>query len=155
PLSRAHELSPWCRVARDLARMQIASIRISQELLNCHARDVRLKTLLGQVKPFFELMRDLMDHQHVASPRPLSAAELRDLELDTREALLSLQGHGIPDTIGHLDLNPDNIIALSGASVFLDWAEASVGNPFLSFSYLLEFFSREFPGNVAGRLLLV
>jgi hypothetical protein len=155
PLSHANDSSAWCAAARALARMQIASIAMTQELLERHARDVRVPALLGQVKPFFEVMRDLIDRQQAAAPAPLSAEELQELELGIREALLDLPAQGIPDTIGHLDLNPDNIIGFSDRTVFLDWAEGCVGHPFLSFSYLLEFFSKRFPGDIRAKLLLI
>ena len=45
----------------------------------------------------------------------------------------------------HLDLNPDNLIALPDRTVFLDWAEAGVGHPFLSLAFLLEYFRSHFP----------
>jgi aminoglycoside phosphotransferase (APT) family kinase protein len=59
------------------------------------------------------------------------------------EEVLSLSAAlGIPDALGHLDLNPGNVIVSEGHSVFLDWAEAYVGNPLFSFQYLLEHFRR-------------
>ena len=155
PLSRSLGHSGWFAAARDLARMQIESITATRKVLECHARDIRVQALLNQVKPFFEVMRELMRCQTAALPVPLSDAELYDLELDTREMLLDFSSQGIPDTIGHLDLNPDNIITTPGGTLFLDWAEACVGHPFLSFCYLLEFFSQRFPGNGGSRSLLI
>jgi aminoglycoside phosphotransferase (APT) family kinase protein len=52
--------------------------------------------------------------------------------LDAMEALR------IPETLGHLDLNPGNIVISPNRCAFLDWAEAFVGNPSTSFQYLLE-----------------
>ncbi len=48
----------------------------------------------------------------------------------------------MPDALGHLDLNPGNIIVSPDQCTFLDWAEAYVGNAFFSFDYLLEHFRR-------------
>ena len=53
-----------------------------------------------------------------------------------------LEARGIPETLGHLDLNPGNIIVSLHRCVFLDWAEAYVGNPFFSLQYLLEHLRR-------------
>jgi Phosphotransferase enzyme family len=155
PLSRANDTAAWCRAARDLARMQIASIVVTDELLACHARDVRVQALLGQLKPFFQVMNELMDRQPVGTPRALAAGELRELEIGIREALLDLLGESAPDTVGHLDLNPDNIMVDSGGAVFLDWAEGAVGHPFLSLSYLLEFSSRRFEADIEATALLI
>ena len=59
------------------------------------------------------------------------------------EEALSLSADlGIPDALGHLDLNPGNVIVSEGQCVFLDWAEAYVGNPLFSFQYLVEHFRR-------------
>jgi aminoglycoside phosphotransferase (APT) family kinase protein len=53
-----------------------------------------------------------------------------------------LSALGIPDSLGHLDLNPWNIVVGREGCAFLDWAEAYVGHPFYSFQYLLEHFRR-------------
>jgi len=49
----------------------------------------------------------------------------------------------MPNALGHLDLNPWNIIVSANGCVFLDWAEAYVGHPFFSLEYLLQHFRRE------------
>jgi hypothetical protein len=43
---------------------------------------------------------------------------------------------GIPDALGHLDFNPGNILCSAHECIFVDWAEAYVGPPFLTFEYL-------------------
>lgn len=155
PLSHAANCSAWYQAAQDFARLQIASIKMTGELLTCGARDVRTQALLREAEAFFKVIRGLMESQSAAAPPPLSAEELRILESDIRERLLDLRDSDIPDTLGHLDLNPDNIIVNSDSALFLDWAEACVGHPFLSFCYLLEFFSQRFPGNDNAESLLV
>jgi hypothetical protein len=154
-LSQTEDLSLWCNAARDLARLQIASIEIVDDIRACQARDARTETLLGQVKPFFTLLRELMELQAKTPPPRLSPSELEQLACDTREALLDLQRDGIPDTLGQLDVNPENIMALHDGTVFLDWAEASIGHPFLSFPYLLEYFLRSVSGNARAKPLLI
>jgi aminoglycoside phosphotransferase (APT) family kinase protein len=49
---------------------------------------------------------------------------------------------GLTEVLGHSDLNPGNIVVAADRCVFLDWAEAHVGQPFLSFEYLLEHLRR-------------
>ncbi|SRR5579871_1876314 len=138
PLSEAEDPSLWCHAARDLARLQIASVEIVSDVLDLKARDVRTETLLKRVQPFFASMRMLMEQQTKNAPPRVLPSEMETLESDTREALLALQQERIPDTVGNLDLNPDNVIALSRSTVFLDWAETSVGHPFFSLAHLLE-----------------
>ena len=53
-----------------------------------------------------------------------------------------MEALGIPETLGHLDLNPGNIIVSPSRCTFLDWAEAYVGNPFFSLEYLREHLRR-------------
>jgi len=138
PLSEAEDPSVWCNTARDLARLQIASVEIVSDVLDLKARDVRTETLLEKVQPFFAVVRTLMEQQTKSAPPRLSPPELQTLESNTRDALLALQRECVPNTVGNLDLNPDNVLALSRSTVFLDWAEASVGHPFFSLAHLLE-----------------
>jgi hypothetical protein len=145
-LSETNDLSLWSSAARDLARMQIACLAKTGEILGSPARDIRGNWLCGQVKPFFTVLRELMEGQLTGDPPRLSPREVAQLEADTLEALLGLQHECIPDSLGHLDLNPGNIVAQPGHTVFLDWAEGSVGHPFFSFAYLLEHFRTIYPG---------
>lgn len=138
PLSEAEDRSVWCNAARDLARLQIASVEIVGDVLELEARDVRTGTLLERVQLFFAVVRTLMEQQTKSAPPRVLPSDLETLESDTREALLALQRDRVPDTVGNLDLNPDNIIALPQSTVFLDWAEASVGHPFFSLAHVLE-----------------
>jgi hypothetical protein len=155
PLAQTEDLSAWCNAARDLARMQIASIEMTENIIRCAPRDVRTVALLGQVKPFFTLMREWMDRQTKTSPARLSQSELEQLECDTRDALLALQQERIPDTLGHLDLNPENVMTGNGGTVFLDWAEGCVGHPFFSFAHLLEYFLRTLGNNASEKSALI
>lgn len=155
PLSQGHDIEAWSRAAGDLGALQIASVDTAETFLKWDARDVRASALLGLVEPFFACLRELMDRQTTSCPAPLSFQEMADLELDTRNALCNLQEQQIPDTLGHLDLNPDNLIALPQRTVFLDWAETSVGHPFLSFAYLLEHFRTHFHDSAASPEQLV
>jgi hypothetical protein len=155
PLAQTEDPSAWCNAARDLARMQVASIGMTGDLLGCTPRDVRAGALLEQVKPFFALMEEWMDRQTKTSPARLSRSEIEQLECDTRNALLAMQLDGIPDTLGHLDLNPENVMTANGETVFLDWSEGCVGHPFLSFAHLLEYLLRTFGTNTRQESALI
>jgi hypothetical protein len=143
-LSACSTLAAWEVVARDLAELQIQSLGRSLRLLDPGARDLRAWALADLVEPFFQTMGELMERQTKISPAALSRGELRFLSARVQDALKILEDTGIPTTLGHLDINPGNIVCSPLGSVFLDWAEAFVGHPFLTFQYLLEYFKRTF-----------
>jgi Phosphotransferase enzyme family len=134
--------SLWEAAAAAMARVQVESIKSQQQLRRSGARDLRTKALRELVSPFMSLMGQLMGQQSKIPPPVLSKTELKLLGEGVQDALSLVGELGIPDTIGHLDLNPGNIIVSQNGCAFLDWAEAYVGHPFFSFQYLLEHFRR-------------
>ena len=143
-LGETKEIALWERAARDLARLQIESIPKSEPVFDSGAHDLRPDALMDSVDPFFDLVAQLMEEQSKIPPPILSRQELNLLKLRIQDSLTLLEELRIPNTLGHLDLNPWNIIVCADRSVFVDWAEAYLGHPFLSFQYLLEHFRREF-----------
>lgn len=137
-------LASWEAAAADLAELQIHSLGRSLHLLDPGARDLRAQALADLVKPFFRAMGELMERQTKLPPTALSREELHCLSLRVQDALTVLEETGIPTALGHLDINPGNIVCSAAGCVFLDWAEAFVGQPFLTFEYLLEHFRRTF-----------
>ena len=135
-------VSSWEKAVTALAQLQIESIKSHDELLDCGAQDLKSRTLLKLVSPFMEFAAQLMEEQTKVPPMALTKVEIRLLEESIRESLSALGDFGIPDTLGHLDLNPGNIIVSPGRCAFLDWAEVYVGHPFFSLQYLLEHFRR-------------
>jgi hypothetical protein len=144
-LRECSTLASWGPVARDLAELQSHSLGRGLHLLDLGARDLRARTLADLVEPFFQIMGELMERQTKMPPAPLSREELRCLSTQIQDSLAVLEETNVPSTLGHLDINPGNIICSSIGCVFLDWAEAFVGHPFLTFEYLLEHFRRTFP----------
>ena len=92
-------------------------------------------------------MAHLMAAQEKQTPPPLTRAELGVLGDHLRWACSLLQDLKIPETLGHLDLNPGNILVSPKRSVFLDWAEGCVANPLISFEYLREHLKRKGMGD--------
>lgn len=144
-LAQCTEVSAWERVAENLAELQIDSIGKSCALLDAKIKDLRLSRLINLIPPFMSRMSELMAVQEKQSPPPLSIPELDFLGHRLREALLLLESVGFPDTLGHLDFNPGNIVLSPTRCVFLDWAEACVTNPFVTFEYLREHTRRGHP----------
>jgi hypothetical protein len=128
----------WAAATSALANLQIESTDRRGLLFNSGARDLRASSLLKLVRPFLHSMGELMEKQTKVPPPVLSRSELMLLREQIEEALSLNADLGIPDALGHLDLNPGNVIVSEGQCIFLDWAGAYVGNPFFSFQYLVE-----------------
>ena len=142
-LAETHDPSLWRNAAAALANLQIESIGNAERLIGCGAHDLTPTRLLETVSPFLEVIAELMNRQPKTSPPVLSKGDLAVLGERIRSAISDLQEFQLADTLGHLDLNPGNVIVKSPAQcVFLDWSEANVGHPFYSFQYLLQHFRR-------------
>ncbi len=137
-LDEVPDAGAWERAAQTLAQLQIASVGKTDQLLDAGCRDVRAASLVALVDPFLEVMSRLMEQQQKTPPPVLGRDELRTLGLQIKEALSAWAQLDIPDTLGHLDFNPGNVLCSADQCVFLDWAEAYVGPAFLTFQYLLE-----------------
>lgn len=137
-LDQCAEVSTWESAANNLAELQIASIGKRRVLVNAGCTDLGLGGLVALLPPFLDRMAELMALQEKHSPPPLTYSELESLGARLREAFLLLQDLGFPDTLGHLDVNPGNIVVSPARCVFLDWAEACVTNPLVTFEYFRE-----------------
>src|SRR5258708_2500919 len=137
-LDEVPDACAWERAAQTLGELQIASVGMTDQLLEAGCKDLRVTSLLPSVDPFLEVMTQLMEQQWKTPPPALDRDELLTLGSQIKEALSELAELGIPDTLGHLDFNPGNILCSADQCVFLDWAEAYVGPPFLSLQYLRE-----------------
>jgi hypothetical protein len=147
-LDEASDSSEWERAAHTLAEIQIISVGHTDQLLDAGCRDLRVPSLLTLVDPFMEVMSRLMEQQQKPSPAALGKGELVTLGTQIKETLWELVELDIPDTLGHLDLNPGNILCSADQCIFIDWAEAYVGPPFLTLQYLREHLRRRRKGDV-------
>jgi hypothetical protein len=154
-LSEAQENDLWEKAASSLGELQVDSIERGTQILAAGARDLGVNVLSKMVGPFIETMTQLMERQIKIPPAPLNRKELLLLGDRIQAALEAMETFGIPETLGHLDLNPGNIVASPDRCVFLDWAEAYIGNPFFTFQYLLEHLRRTADGDSALEMSLV
>jgi hypothetical protein len=137
-LTEVNEVAPWQLTASTLAELQITSINEGAPLLAVGARDLRIAALSEFLHPFLKAMRHLMSLQKKSPPTILEDCDLTLIETQLHDALQRLKAFAIPDSLGHLDINPGNVVVRTNQCQFLDWAEAYVGLPFLTFEYLLE-----------------
>jgi Phosphotransferase enzyme family len=138
PLDQSIDFPAWERAAVQLAELQIASIGKTAELLHEHAKDLQIESLHKEIDPFLSRMSELMAAQEKSNPRPLVESELAALAKKLNESWALLRRIGLPATLGHIDMNPGNIVVSENRCVFLDWAEAAVTHPFVTFEYLRE-----------------
>lgn len=143
----------WKASARCLAELQIASVSHSQNLIGAGCQDLRTTILKDTVEPFLSGIASLIQRQPVIPPRRLDTSDLRLIERSVIAACQELEVLGIPDTLGHSDLNSCNVLVGSGGSVFLDWMQGHVGNPLITFEYLSALRRRLVPGGAVDRVL--
>jgi hypothetical protein len=128
----------WIAAATALVQLQIASMGQTLHLGEAGCCDVRACALVDLVDPFFAVIADLMEMQPNPSPPRLSNAQLVELKSVLLDAIAYVAKLDIPSSLAHLDLNTGNILVSKDRVVFLDWASACIGSPFLCLEYLLE-----------------
>lgn len=145
PLNEIEDSTAWKEAATALAGLQIESIGRIDDLLAAGCRDLRVATLLELVDPFLEVIAELMNLQTKIPPRTLSRHELFGLGMTLKNSLHCVESLGIPNTLGHSDFNPGNILVGPEHCVFIDWAEGHVSYPFLTFEYLVSHLKKDYP----------
>jgi hypothetical protein len=148
-LADTKDVSMWNIAARNLARLQIGSIDSIGPLVQSGVQDARAATLARFITPFLDVIAELMEEQTKVPPPVLHRQELNLLGSRIEDALALQSELGVPDALGHFDLNPGNMIVSGDRCVFLDWAEAYIGHPFSSLEYLLEHFRRRIGADCA------
>jgi Phosphotransferase enzyme family len=126
---------PWALTARVLAKVQKRFVGKEDELLALGCRDWRMPRVLAALDPFFEDMEQIMERQPSEPPRRLDRSELRTLKAQCQDLCHRVEDVDIPYTITHGDFSPHNVLVSNGWPVFIDWAEAYVSFPFISWEY--------------------
>lgn len=143
-LSETH-LPHWQYAAESLANLQVQTIPFAKELSRAGARDFGCRYLGSCVEPFVEFLESNAQESSGGRGPQLSIPELRELRVVLLDVFATLDELSLPESVGHMDLNPQNIICSDRECIFLDWAEAFIGCPLFSFEYLLQHFRRTFP----------
>ena len=134
----------WRNAASTLARLQIASTRFVPELLEAQAYPLDRMLSNAGTERFRTMARNVLTADTQFTCEKITSDELAELEESLRQCIEAASNSGIPDALGHLDLNSGNVVVSQDRCVYLDWAEACVGFPFLAFEYLLQSFRRAF-----------
>jgi hypothetical protein len=130
--------SAYEQASKTLAELQAASLGKIDLLLEAGGRDLRVHSLLTLVDPFIEVMWEQMKRQEKTPPPALNREQLLTLGASVKEALSCWGDLNIPDTLGHLDFNLGNILCSKERCIFVDWAEAYIGPPFMTLEYFRE-----------------
>lgn len=111
------------RVARDHARLQVASVREVDALLAAGCIDRRLEGLAAELSPL------LADPLTAAALQPDELERLRGGEGRIREAIDHLAELALPPALVHGDLHLGNVLLRGDAPIFIDWTDACIGPP--------------------------
>jgi len=136
PLEESFGIDSCSRTVHRLAELQIASIDQAHSLLAIGCRDFRHTVLRARIPRMMELVQEAMGHQSSRFVPRFGASRLRRLSARLEEACVALAKLNIPDALMHGDISLDNILVGSQDCVFTDWAQASIGNPFVTFQRL-------------------
>lgn len=137
-----HDL--WRKAAESLAQLQIASLGHIESLRAAGAHDLHRFFSSTRVAQFFAEATNLVAQNRKPAQADVSLDDLPNIEAHLEELIGRLSKKRMPETLGHLDLNAGNAIVSAEQCVYLDWAEAYLGLPFLTLEYLLQSYRRVF-----------
>ena len=123
-------------VVRRLAELQTRSGRHIGRLLDDGCRDHRMKALRAAIPEITPHLEEAVRSKDARTGHRVGVSRLRRVARLIEEATLRLEELGIPDALQHGDIDPRNILIGSRGPVFTDWAQASIGNPFVTFEQL-------------------
>jgi len=126
-----------------LSALQKQSILHAKVLLNAGCADRSVAVLQSSLEELIEYLDEAMEKQLSTKVQPLDKTQLSNLRSALNDACLRMQDIEIPDALIHIDINPGNILFDGTRSVFIDWAEAAIGNPLVTFEYLAAHLARE------------
>jgi hypothetical protein len=136
PLASAICLRAFENAVGALATLQRASVPWTNSLLGCGCADQRAGILAKRIPGLIDHLEEAMRRQTSTRAQPIPTLRLRELGHIIEDAFAKIETVGIPDALMHNDINPGNILVNGARCVFIDWAEACVGNPFFTFQHM-------------------
>jgi hypothetical protein len=123
----------WCELLGAYAQLQVDAAPAADRLIAAGVPDRRLPMLVDGLR------RVLGDERLV---RPAGEVALTDDEIERAHALLprieravvELGTLQLPDSLQHDDLHPWNVCVRDGTYCFIDWGDACISQPLLSFT---------------------
>lgn len=143
PLSSSLTLPALEQAVSGLAELQIRSAAHISELLSVGCFDQRTAVLEAHVDELIAFLEDVMASQTSTKVSPLDRCRLQEIGCLLKDAFSRMEEIQIPDALIHGDINSGNILFDGKRCVFIDWAEAYIGNPFSTFQQLYVQVARE------------
>jgi hypothetical protein len=125
----------WHGTARDYARLQQDLAQHADELLALGLADLRPASVPGQLT---RLLADPALHEVLDTPDGITRGQhraLSALEPQLTEWCAELDELGVPASLDHADVHPNNIFAATGMP--FDWGDAALAHPFASLLVML------------------
>jgi hypothetical protein len=142
---------PWALTARVLAKIQTLFINREDELLDLGCEDWRIPRILERIDPFFESMIEIMARQMQSQSAALTASEVQHVAQQCRDLCREVEDIDIPYSLAHGDFSPHNVIVHNTWPVMIDWAEAYVTFPFISWEFFWNRMSKDHPEHAEWR----
>ena len=121
----------WIEALRRFAELQRAWIGSEHEVSAAGGQTRPLELLASAVPEMLD--RDDLGDRMAPEVRAAWVAAERRL-VDACTALIDV---GLPDTLVHGDLHPENVVITPGGYRVVDWSDAAVGNPFVDLATFL------------------
>ncbi len=136
-LWKSASLPVFEKAIRSLAGLQMGSIDKKDALVAAGCAFSTISLLQSKLSTLVDYLDCAMSRQQSTRVAPLSHKRLYELGTILHHACAAMQELQIPDCLVHNDASPGNILFNGDKCVFTDWAEGCIGNPFLTFQYLL------------------
>ncbi|WP_035352143.1 phosphotransferase [Edaphobacter aggregans] len=120
-----------------LAELQIRTVGAELDLLEAGALDHRTRVLRADAEALFAYVDEAMGFQTSTKVARIEPKRLRELQNLFEDACSYMEDLGLSDTVLHGDMNLGNVLIVGERCVFIDWCEAYVGNPLVTFEHLL------------------
>jgi hypothetical protein len=120
-----------------LAGLQRALVGKTEELIAAQFMDHRMHVLASHIDELIDYLEEAMGRQTSKTVPAMSAHRLREIGNLLHESCDTMENLGIPDSVMHGDMSPGSILGDGERGcVLIDWCEAYVGNPFITFEQL-------------------
>nr|WP_035351575.1 phosphotransferase [Edaphobacter aggregans] len=123
-----------------MSELQKTTVGSTEELRAAGAVEQRVGVLRAHFSELFNYLEEAMAQQISTKVPRLERQRLSEIGLIFQDACLRMEDLGIPDAVIHGDMNRGNILFDLFDDFhcrFIDWSEAYIGNPFVSFQHLL------------------